>query len=425
MAIEGDDAAKAVDAADAAVTAHYMAYPYPARDPADEATRLIEGSPSRLAELEHFLFQGRARPSFRALFAGGGTGDGAIQLAQQMAWEGRAGEVVWLDLSPASRRIAEARASKRGLTNIRFVEGSLLGAEALVGKGFDYIDCCGVLHHLDDPKAGLAALKAVLAPDGGMGVMVYGALGRRGVYDMQDMAEALAPTHLAPEDRLALGQRLYKALPQTNWLKRNPFVRDHLDGGDAGFYDLLLHARDRAYTVTDFADLAASAGLAVVSFIEPARYDPAAYLTDPAILGALDNMAPIARAAFAERLSGNMTTHVAYLAPQGHAENAAARPNGLNWVPILRDPKAAPALADAAKSGRIVADTLGAKLTCALPKLAPAIIRRIDGKRTLADILAEIQSADASLDAARFQVAFGGVFAALNGLNLLWLRQPA
>jgi hypothetical protein len=69
---------------------------------------------------------------------------------------------------------------------------------------------------------------------------------------------------------LAVGQKLFKDLPPSNWLKRNPFVRDHLDGGDAGFCDLLLHARDLAYTVNYFGALAGTAGLEVVNFIEPA-----------------------------------------------------------------------------------------------------------------------------------------------------------
>ena len=64
----------------------YEAYPYPARDPKDERTRLIAGSPSNLAEIDHYVFAGRgdfAKP-FRALIAGGGTGDAAIMLAQQL-----------------------------------------------------------------------------------------------------------------------------------------------------------------------------------------------------------------------------------------------------------------------------------------------------------------------------------------------------
>ncbi|MEE8293023.1 MAG: class I SAM-dependent methyltransferase, partial [Kiloniellales bacterium] len=67
------------------VLAQYEAYPYPARDPDDEAKRLISGSPSSLAEVNHYLFEGRRdfTQGFRALVAGGGTGDAAIMVAQQ------------------------------------------------------------------------------------------------------------------------------------------------------------------------------------------------------------------------------------------------------------------------------------------------------------------------------------------------------
>ena len=408
---------------DSAVADQYLAYPYPARNPADEKKRMIEGSPSRLAEVEHYLFQGRLPSPFRALVAGGGTGDGTIQLAQNMASRGVDGEVVWLDLSPASRAVAEARAEVRRLTNIKFVQGSLREAKALVGGEFHYIDCCGVLHHLDEPESGLSALKAVLKPNGGMGIMVYGSLGRRGVYDMQKMAETLAPTDLAPNERLAIGQLLFKDLPASNWLKRNPFVRDHLDGGEAEFYDLLLHARDRAYTVKDFAALAASADMSVVSFIEPARYDPAAYLTDPQLIAATAALAPLDQAIFAERLAGNMTTHVAYLADKSCAGEASAKPIDLHWVPVLRDPESRDALANAARSGKLVADALGVKLTRNLPTRAPAILRRVDGANTLDEILRDIQKADASLTEDAFMRDFQALFRGLNDLNLLWLRR--
>ena len=180
----------------------YEAYPYPARDPKDERTRLIAGSPSNLAEIDHYVFAGRgdfAKP-FRALIAGGGTGDAAIMLAQQLSDWARErgasapGEVVYLDLSGAAREIAEARARARGLTNISFHQGSLLELPGLgLGGpgGFDYIDCCGVLHHLEDPPAGLAALTEVLQAAGGMGLMVYAPLGRTGVYPAQAMLRGL------------------------------------------------------------------------------------------------------------------------------------------------------------------------------------------------------------------------------------------
>ena len=44
---------------DDAVHAQYEAYPYPVRDPADEARRLITGSPSHIDELNHYVFGGR------------------------------------------------------------------------------------------------------------------------------------------------------------------------------------------------------------------------------------------------------------------------------------------------------------------------------------------------------------------------------
>ena len=103
--------------------AQYEAYPYPPRDPADEAKRLITGSPSQIAELNHYVFAGGrdfTRP-FRALVAGGGTGDGAIMLGQQLKDTGGPGEVVYLDISEPSAAIARARAESRGLDNIRFL----------------------------------------------------------------------------------------------------------------------------------------------------------------------------------------------------------------------------------------------------------------------------------------------------------------
>ena len=156
-----------------AVKQQYEQFPYPARDPADEAKRLITGSPSRVAEIDHYLFQGRRdwQAPFRALVAGGGTGDGTVMLAQQLADIGAANaEVVYLDLSETARAVAEARVSARGLRNLRFLSGSLLDLPRLNLGRFDYIDCCGVLHHLADPPAGLAALVDALSPDGGIGL---------------------------------------------------------------------------------------------------------------------------------------------------------------------------------------------------------------------------------------------------------------
>src|SRR6056297_1712995 len=102
------------------VIEQYEAFPYPERDPADEAKRLVTGSPSHPLEIDHYLFEGSRdwSQTLRVLVAGGGTGDALIQLAQMMTSAGAPYEMTYLDLSTASREIAEARARARGLKNI-------------------------------------------------------------------------------------------------------------------------------------------------------------------------------------------------------------------------------------------------------------------------------------------------------------------
>src|SRR5260370_39663796 len=109
------------------VRAQYEALPYPPRDPRDEAIRLVTGTPSHVLEINHYLFSGRlnfVRP-FRALVAGGGTGDACIMLAQQLVARRCPGEVVYLDLSAASPQIRDARAKARGLPHLPLLTGPL------------------------------------------------------------------------------------------------------------------------------------------------------------------------------------------------------------------------------------------------------------------------------------------------------------
>src|SRR5580698_1998545 len=258
------------DLTDQRLAAQYEAYPYPQRDPRDEAKRLIVGSPGHLREIDHWVF-GASRPAarpLRALIAGGGSGDATIMLAQQMARDGRPGTVTWLDRSAAALKIAQSRAAARGLTNIEWEHRSLLDLPGAGLGPFDYIDCCGVLHHLPDPAAGLRALTSVLAPGGGLGLMVYAPHGRTGVYMMQDAMRLLAPQDEPPQRRLDVARRVMRHVPDTQWLRHNRNFDDHINGGDAGLYDMLLNPRDSAYTVPEFSELLGDTGLQVACWVE-------------------------------------------------------------------------------------------------------------------------------------------------------------
>jgi len=398
------------------VRQQYEALPYPARDPADEITRLVVGSPSQLNEIEHYIFAGRRAGPLNVLVAGGGTGDGAIMLAQQLADRGEGGQVQYIDLSEASLRIAKARAAARGLDNIQFAQHSLLDVGSLASGPYDYIDCCGVLHHLPEPIVGLQSLSDALNDDGGMGLMLYGKYGRTGVYPMQQAFARLFPYNLPTEKRLAGAKAVMKALPDSNWLKHNAFLGDHILGDDAGFYDLLLHSRDRAYTVSEISTLTDIAGMCVTGFIEQAKYDPTLYLPDGEISKRATKLPWLEQCSLAEELSGSMKTHVFYAIKASNRTGGAASLNEQKNVPLIRDISSS-ALADAiAKQPLLKANFEGSAFQRKLPASAPDIIRLCDGQRNIK----QVRKASGLSDAA-FKRDFRVIYDALWPLNLMLL----
>lgn len=424
-AAPGSDSLPPEPEADTLVSGQYEAYPYPERDPKDEARRLLTGTPSHLLEIDYWVF-GAARPRSRplaALIAGGGTGDACIMLAQQLASAGRPGQVTYLDLSSTARAVAEKRAAARGLANIAFRTGSLLDLPKMGLGPFDYIDCCGVLHHLADPAEGLAALLSVLAPGGGIGLMVYAPYGRTGVYPMQAALRALAPAELAAATRVDLARRLYKQLPETNWMRRNHLIVDHVKGGDAGLFDLFLHARDRPYTVGALDALVRAAGLRIVALMEPARYDPALYLSDPRLKARLEGLYTLARAGLAEQIAGNMGIHIAYLVREAEAR-ALPDPADPAAVPVIKSVDGAQLARAIRPDGTMGVSFDGITLSLPLPRRAAAIIQRIDGARTLGAIHADMASSTGNLSWEAFARDWLAVWRALNGFNRIFLAAP-
>jgi 2-polyprenyl-3-methyl-5-hydroxy-6-metoxy-1,4-benzoquinol methylase len=304
-----------------AVREQYEAYPYPPRDPADERRRLRHVVSGDLLLINHHCFGGVKdfRKGFRALVAGGGTGDTAIFLAEQLRHYDAT--LVYLDMSAAARQVAEARAEARGLTNITWVTASIMELPTLGLGKFDYIESCGVLHHLESTEAGLKALKSVLKDDGAIFLMLYGKYGRQAVYDMQALLKTYLPAGSSMAEQVRMTRELLASLPKTN-----SFVRDlaawqseiTADGlGDAGLYDLLLHSQDRCFDVPGLYALAKSAGLHLLSFGHDAdAYNPLNHISDPAIREYLATLDLPRRQALAEQFIGTKRKHEFFLARQ-------------------------------------------------------------------------------------------------------------
>ena len=412
------------DAADRELAAQYEAYPYPARDPREEARRLIVGSPSHLREIDHWVFGARRSRSLplRVLVAGCGTGDGAIMLAVQMARAGRPGHVLCLDRSQAAIAIARTRAEARRLENIEFREASLLDVAGLGLGPFDYIDCCGVLHHLPDPERTLRDLAGLLAAGGGIGLMVYAPHGRTGVYMLQDALALLAPGDAPPALRLDVARRIMRHLPRSAWLHANRNFGDHLSGGDAGLYDLLLNPRDRAYDVPALRALVETSGLEIGCLLEPARYEASLLLPDARLRARLEAMPPLDRAAVAEGLLGNMNTHIAYVRRAGE-HHSAADPLAAGAVPVAREMTAGEIAGQIGPDGALPHLFGQLAVRVPLPAQARAFLGLIDGERTVAAIKAEVERRGVA--PARVEAAWRETIEGLIALNRVLLAAPA
>ena len=377
------------------VRGQYEALPFPARDPEGERHLLYVSTADILAKVNQYCFGGARdfAKGMRVLVAGCGTGDSVIWLAHQL--RDTPSRIVALDLSGASLAVAKARAEIRGLGNIEWIHASLLELPRLGLGKFDYITCLGVLHHLPEPEAGLAALRAVLAEAGGMALMLYGARGRAHIYEMQEILRRLTTGVDGRAERLAIARDALRALPPTNPFRLREgweniqlaYLRD-----DINLWDTLLHEQDRAYTASQVRSFLASAGLSLQAFATykgmPAttalQYDLDLYLETPEARERLAVLPLEEREDLAEALDGSLALHTVY------ATSAAARldPMAPQAILSLSSTLARDAVAFLAASERSLPIVLrsGRTLTYAPSTAARAFLAAIDGRRTNQEI---------------------------------------
>ena len=406
----------------------YEAFPFPARDPAAERPSAIPISRTDiLGKVNHHGFGGRRdfTRSFRALIAGGGTGDAAIFLAAQL--RDTDADIVCLDLSDASLAIARKRAALRGLEQrIRWIHGSILDLARLEPGPFDYISCLGVLHHLADPDEGLRALARVLADDGAMAIMIYGRYGRLDVYAVQDLMRLINRDAAQLPAQIANLKAALRGLSPAHLLLRGR-RREQIEAmiaNEANLADTFLHVQDRAYTVPELYRLVEGAGMAVVNFTNFGRvvrleYEPDVYLSDPELKDHLAARPVRERQAIAELLHGHMFLHTFYAARPGREAASFRDPE---MVPFFLTRPGAEA-AEKLRDGGAVKVQLSSRITLTVEPspAALACLRLVDGVRPLADIW---RSSGAALgeDPEKVAAAAASDLERFNAFNWLCLR---
>jgi len=254
------------DAVASKVQAFYERHPYPPPVDSLESYRLRWQDRQRRRADFHIAWPARSyREDHSILIAGCGTSQAA---KHAMRWpEAR---VTGIDFSATSVRATEALKRKYDLHNL---EVHQLAVERVgdLGVTFDQIVCTGVLHHLADPAAGLAALRSVLDPAGAMHLMVYAPHGRTGVYMLQEFCRrvGVAATDDGIRELLETLGALPPGHPLTILLREAPDFRQ-----PAALADALLHPQDRAYSVPQLFGLIAGAGLTFGRWIWQAHYSP-------------------------------------------------------------------------------------------------------------------------------------------------------
>ncbi|SMF43509.1 Tetratricopeptide repeat-containing protein [Azospirillum oryzae] len=249
------------------VRAQYEENPYPRW-----MTTGLLPEPVPLPRFLHALFPHAALPASPAwpsaweapgweapevLVAGCGTGREAVWAASTL----KNAKVLAVDLSRRSLAYATRQSRRLGLKSIEFAQADLLELGTL-DRRFDVIHSVGVLHHMEDPMAGLRVLRGLLRPHGVMEVGFYSAAARRPVLAArQFIAERGHPPTL---DGIRHVRRDIQDLPDGHPARAVVHSPDFY--GTSACRDLLMHVHELHVTLPWLAGALEALGLEFLGF---------------------------------------------------------------------------------------------------------------------------------------------------------------
>jgi SAM-dependent methyltransferase len=156
------------------VRAQYEEHPYPRwigfQSLSDRTERLVDD-----LERHALNFNNPGWPERpKVLVPGCGTGYHPLALASRYPET----DVLAVDLSRTSLAYAVRKQEELSIANVKFGQADLLGMADWADQ-FEYIDCAGVLHHMESPLDGWRVLCGLLKPGGVMRIGLYSEIARR------------------------------------------------------------------------------------------------------------------------------------------------------------------------------------------------------------------------------------------------------
>jgi SAM-dependent methyltransferase len=364
----------------------YDRYPYPRPiDSLETYRQLWQDQQRRRADYHLFWPDKSYKEEFSILVAGCGTSQAA---KHALRWP--AAQVIGVDVSATSVRCTEELKHKYNLTNLQVYQLPIDRLSELE-KTFDQIICTGVLHHLADPDAGLAALRTVLNLEGAMHLMVYAPYGRSGIYMLQEFCKRLGigPTDDGIRDLIDALRVLPSGHPLEHLLHHAPDFRQK-----AALADALLHPQDRAYSVPQFFDFIERGRMTFGRWVKQAPYSPRCGVLAHIPQNSRMTRLPVAEQhASAELFRGTMVRHSVIVYRDDRS--SAVRPISfagnawLRYVPIriaetisVQDRLPRGAAAVLINRSHTYTDLL-----MTLNQAEKRLFDAIDGRRSIADIL--------------------------------------
>ena len=233
-----------------AVRAQYEENPYPRWITVPRPNiETIEKLSSRLRPLQEVRTRSRPVP---ILIAGCGTGHHPIQVSRAYPDT----EILAVDLSLASLAYAARMTQRLGISNITYRQADILKLGNLDLR-FAVVECCGVLHHLDDPMVGWRILVDLLEPDGLMRISLYSERARRAVQAAREFARSL-DFPLTPQG-IRRCRHAIIGLPDDHPAKDVMTFSDFFTLDECR--DLIMHVQEHQFTLPRIADCLDQLGL--------------------------------------------------------------------------------------------------------------------------------------------------------------------
>jgi SAM-dependent methyltransferase len=391
-------------------------YPFPIMDLAAPNVRGIKdgGDP----ELNFYTFwpDQPFRDDVDILIAGCGS-----NAAARYAFNHPNARVVGVDFSTSSLAHEAYLKEKHRLDNLSLHHLRLEDVSSL-GQSFDFIDACGVLHHLPDPVLGLKALAGVLRPSGTIGVMVYGKYGRAGVYMLQDMFRLMGLGQ--GEDDVAAVKQTLAGLPKRHAI--HDYVRRTRDlKYDAGLVDTFLHPQDRAYTVAECLDFVREAGMSFMGWWDNILYYPEGQVRmSDGLYSKINTLPEESIWQFMELYNGTLGQHSFCVChpsrPQSSYKIDFSGDAFMDYIPVARCREVAPT-SEAPKGCIAIQRDPFPSYTLNLP--ASAMFKQIDGTRSIRECFERAGLGKGNGEDA--QAICKAAFQPLWRLSYIFLRLPA